>query len=63
MDNLYSLENAILSHYLDQALKTSHLFLKDVNYVVKDGQVVIVDEFTGRLSEGRRRFSEGFIKP
>ncbi|QKF65039.1 preprotein translocase subunit SecA [Campylobacter corcagiensis] len=58
VDNLYSLENAILSHYLDQALKANHLFLKDVNYVVKDGQVVIVDEFTGRLSEGRR-FSEG----
>ncbi|NLY04073.1 MAG: preprotein translocase subunit SecA [Campylobacter sp.] len=58
VDNLYSLENAILSHYLDQALKANYLFEKDVHYVVKDGQVVIVDEFTGRLSEGRR-FSEG----
>ncbi|NLK66846.1 MAG: preprotein translocase subunit SecA [Campylobacteraceae bacterium] len=58
VDNLYSLENAVLSHYLDQALKANYLFEKDVNYVVKDGQVVIVDEFTGRLSEGRR-FSEG----
>lgn len=58
VDNLYSLENAILSHYLDQALKANYLFQKDVNYVVKEGQVVIVDEFTGRLSEGRR-FSEG----
>ncbi len=58
VDNLYSLENAILAHHLDQALKANHLFQKDVDYVVKDGEVVIVDEFTGRLSEGRR-FSEG----
>jgi len=58
VDNLYSLENAILSHHLDQALKAHYLFEKDVDYVVKDGEIVIVDEFTGRLSEGRR-FSEG----
>lgn len=58
VDNLYSLENAKLSHYLDQALKANYLFVKDVDYVVKDNQVVIVDEFTGRLSEGRR-FSDG----
>ena len=56
--NLYDMENAILSHHLDQALKAHNLFEKDVHYVVRDGQVVIVDEFTGRLSEGRR-FSEG----
>ena len=58
VDNLYSLENAVLSHHLDQALKALYLFEKDVHYVVKDGEVIIVDEFTGRLSEGRR-FSEG----
>lgn len=58
VDNLYDLENASLSHYLDQALKAHYLFEKDVQYVVKDGEIVIVDEFTGRLSEGRR-FSEG----
>lgn len=58
VDNLYSLENAALSHYLDQALKAHNLFEKDVQYVVRDGEIVIVDEFTGRLSEGRR-FSEG----
>ncbi len=58
VDNLYSMENAILSHHLDQALKAHNLFEKDVDYVVKDGEIVIVDEFTGRLSEGRR-FSEG----
>jgi len=58
VDNLYSIENAILSHSLDQALKANYIFQKDVDYVVKDEQIIIVDEFTGRLSEGRR-FSEG----
>lgn len=58
VDNLYSIENAALSHHLDQALKANYLFVKDKDYVVRDGEVVIVDEFTGRLSEGRR-FSEG----
>ncbi|MBT0879087.1 preprotein translocase subunit SecA [Campylobacter sp. RM12640] len=58
VDNLYSLDNAILAHQLDQALKANNLFLKDTHYVVKDGEVMIVDEFTGRISEGRR-FSEG----
>ncbi len=58
VDNLYSIKNAILSHHLDQALKSNYLFEIDVDYVVKDGEVIIVDEFTGRLSEGRR-FSEG----
>ena len=58
VENLYNLENAVLSHHLDQALKAHNLFEKDVHYVVKDSEVVIVDEFTGRLSEGRR-FSEG----
>ncbi len=56
--NLYELENAILAHHLDQALKANYLFEKDVDYVVKDGEIIIVDEFTGRLSEGRR-YSEG----
>ena len=58
VENLYSAENALLPHALDQALKANYLFEKDVDYVVNDGEVVIVDEFTGRLSEGRR-FSEG----
>jgi preprotein translocase subunit SecA len=58
VDNLYSLENSILAHHLDQALKANYLFEKDVDYVVQDNEVIIVDEFTGRLSEGRR-FSEG----
>ena len=58
VDNLFSLENAVLAHHLDQALKAHHLFTRDVDYVVRDGEIVIVDEFTGRLSEGRR-YSEG----
>ena len=58
VENLYSAENSNLPHILDQALKSNYLFEKDVDYVVKDNEVVIVDEFTGRLSEGRR-FSEG----
>lgn len=58
VENLYSPENASLSHILDQALKANYLFEKDVDYVVNNSEVVIVDEFTGRLSEGRR-FSEG----
>jgi len=58
VENLYSLDNAILSHHLDQALKAHYLFEKDVDYVVNNGEIVIVDEFTGRLSEGRR-YSEG----
>ncbi len=58
VENLYSPENANLPHMLDNALKANYLFEKDVDYVVRDGEVVIVDEFTGRLSEGRR-YSEG----
>lgn len=58
VENLYAIENASLSHHLDQALKANYLFLKDRDYVVQNDEVVIVDEFTGRLSEGRR-FSEG----
>lgn len=58
VDNLYSLENASLSHHIDQAMKAQYIFIKDVDYVNQNGEIVIVDEFTGRLSEGRR-FSEG----
>lgn len=58
VENLYSLDNAILAHQLDQALKAHNLFEKDVHYVLRNKEVIIVDEFTGRLSEGRR-FSEG----
>ncbi|MDR0665148.1 MAG: preprotein translocase subunit SecA [Helicobacteraceae bacterium] len=58
VENLYDLEHAALAHHLDQALKARYLFEKDVHYVVKEGEIVIVDEFTGRLSTGRR-YSEG----
>ncbi|NPA56084.1 MAG: preprotein translocase subunit SecA [Epsilonproteobacteria bacterium] len=58
VDNLYLPENAILAHHLDQALKANYLFQRDVDYIVRKGEVLIIDEFTGRISEGRR-FSEG----
>ena len=58
VDNLYTPENAILAHHLDQALKANYLFQRDVDYIVRKGEVLIIDEFTGRISEGRR-FSEG----
>ncbi len=58
VENLFSLENASLSHILDQALKSNYIFEIDVDYVVNNGEVMIVDEFTGRISEGRR-FSDG----
>jgi preprotein translocase subunit SecA len=56
--NLYDPENMELVHHVLQALRAHHMFRKDVDYVVKDGDVVIVDEFTGRLMPGRR-WSDG----
>jgi preprotein translocase subunit SecA len=58
VENLYDLENAILAHHLDQAMKAQYIFVRDVDYVSQGGEIIIVDEFTGRLSHGRR-FSEG----
>ncbi|MCL2221320.1 MAG: preprotein translocase subunit SecA [Oscillospiraceae bacterium] len=58
LENLADLENSTLSHHLNQALKAHGTMQKDVDYVVKDGEVIIVDEFTGRLMVGRR-YSEG----
>jgi len=58
LENLYDPANYELTHYLDQALKAEFLFKRDRDYVVKDGEIVIVDEFTGRLMFGRR-YSEG----
>ncbi len=58
IDNLYSPENVDLTHYLNQSLKAKELFKKDKDYIVKNGEVIIVDEFTGRLMDGRR-YSEG----
>ncbi|MDD5659488.1 MAG: preprotein translocase subunit SecA, partial [Actinomycetota bacterium] len=58
MDNLYDPNNYLYIHALNQALKAYYLFKKDVDYIVKDGEVLIVDEFTGRILQGRR-YSEG----
>ncbi len=58
VDNLYDPRNIELLHHVNQALKAHTLFKRDVDYIVKDGQVIIVDEFTGRLMPGRR-YSEG----
>jgi preprotein translocase subunit SecA len=58
VDNLYDDENIEVSHHVNQALRAHVLMKRDRDYVVKDGQVVIVDEFTGRMMFGRR-FSEG----
>jgi preprotein translocase subunit SecA len=56
--HLYDLENAHIKHHVDQALRAHVIFHKDVDYMVKDGEIVIVDEFTGRLMPGRR-WSDG----
>jgi preprotein translocase subunit SecA len=56
--NLYDLAHMDMVHHINQALKAHNLFKKDVDYMVKDGKVVIVDEFTGRLMPGRR-YSDG----
>ena len=58
VDNLYDPRNIEYLHHLNQSLKAHVLFKRDVDYIVKDGQVVIVDEFTGRTMEGRR-YSDG----
>ncbi|GED02755.1 preprotein translocase subunit SecA [Bacillus atrophaeus] len=58
IDNLFDVKNVALNHHINQALKAHAAMQKDVDYVVEDGQVVIVDSFTGRLMKGRR-YSEG----
>ena len=58
MTNLYAVDNISLLHHVEQALKAHALFRRDVDYVVKDGEVLIVDEFTGRILPGRR-YSDG----
>src|SRR5580704_17289351 len=58
VENLYDPRNILLVHHVNQALKAHTLFKRDVDYVVKDGEVIIVDEFTGRLMPGRR-WSDG----
>ncbi len=58
LENLYDPRNMTINHHVQQALRAHVLFERDVDYIVKDGQVIIVDEFTGRLMPGRR-YSEG----
>jgi preprotein translocase subunit SecA len=58
LDNLYDPQNIELLHHVNQALRAHHLYRLDVEYMIKDGEIVIVDEFTGRLMPGRR-WSDG----
>ena len=57
-ESLYDIQNVAVLHYVNQALRAHKLFQADTDYIVKDGRVVIIDEFTGRMMEGRR-YSEG----
>lgn len=58
LENLAEIENMEIAHHINQALKARNIMKRDIDYVVKDGEVIIVDEFTGRLMQGRR-YSEG----
>ncbi len=58
LDNLYDTENIEILHHVNQAVRAHHLYRLDVEYMIKDGEIVIVDEFTGRLMPGRR-WSDG----
>ena len=57
-NNLFDSDNIAVLHHINQALRAHKLFEKDTDYIVKNNQVIIIDEFTGRMMEGRR-FSEG----
>ena len=57
-DNLYDIQNVGIVHHINQALRAHKLFTRDTDYIVNDGKVVIIDEFTGRMMEGRR-YSDG----
>ena len=58
IDNLYDVDNATLLHFINQALRANYAMKKDFDYVVQDGEIVIVDQFTGRLMKGRA-YSDG----
>lgn len=58
LKNLYDMDNATLVHFINQALRANYSMARDVDYVVKDGEIVIVDQFTGRLMKGRA-YSDG----
>ena len=58
LENLYDIENTALTHHLDQALRANYIMILNIDYVVQDGKVLIVDQFTGRIMDGRR-YSDG----
>jgi preprotein translocase subunit SecA len=58
ISNLYDPANYVMSHYIENAIRAEHTYIKDKDYVLRDGEILIVDEFTGRLMTGRR-YSEG----
>ena len=58
LPNLYDIDNSALVHHIDQALRANYIMIRDIDYVVDEGQVKIVDGFTGRIMEGRR-YSDG----
>lgn len=58
LENLYDIENTALTHHLDQALRANYIMIRDIDYVVQENKVLIVDQFTGRIMDGRR-YSDG----
>ncbi|QCA28821.1 preprotein translocase subunit SecA [Vagococcus xieshaowenii] len=58
LENLYDIDNTALTHHLDNALRANYIMLSDIDYVVQEGKVMIVDQFTGRIMDGRR-YSDG----
>lgn len=58
LENLYDVDNTALTHHLDNALRANYIMLRDIDYVVQEGKVMIVDQFTGRIMDGRR-YSDG----
>ncbi|MGX6978312.1 preprotein translocase subunit SecA [Vagococcus elongatus] len=58
LENLYDIDNTALTHHLDNALRANYIMLRDIDYVIQEGKVMIVDQFTGRIMDGRR-YSDG----
>ncbi len=58
IDNLYDIDNTALTHHIDNSLRANYIMLRDIDYVVQEGKVMIVDQFTGRIMDGRR-YSDG----
>ncbi|MGX7197186.1 preprotein translocase subunit SecA [Enterococcus olivae] len=58
LDNLYDISNTALTHHLDQSLRANYIMIRDIDYVVQENKVMIVDQFTGRIMDGRR-YSDG----